>query len=106
MFDWQTEGDDWTDEPITLEPAPRPKKRPWRNLLLVLLALIAIGTLLYRQVRQQIDAAVVRTESDIQATHELVLQAADRADRDLLTTFTSGRNSEWLNQQLDVAAEG
>ncbi|MFZ0546394.1 MAG: hypothetical protein WAM60_13195 [Candidatus Promineifilaceae bacterium] len=105
-FDWQTEDDGWNERSAVDEPFVRTKKRWWPMLLLAVIIVAGIAFLIYRQVQQRIDAAVARTENDIRRTHELVLQAADRSDRDLLNNLISSRDETWLNKELDVAEEG
>ena len=105
-FNWQTEEDRWDETPVAQEKAEQTKRRWWPQALVALLILIAVGILLYRQVRRQLDAAVARTEADVRRTHELVLQAADHSDRDLLNTMLSARDESWLYQQLEIAEEG
>lgn len=105
-FNWQTEDEKWGEEPILTDERERPKRRWWPRALIALLIVIGLGVLAYRQVRQQLDAAVARTEADVRRTHELVLQAADRNDRDLLTSMVSGRDQAWLNDLLELTEEG
>jgi hypothetical protein len=105
-FNWKTEEERWDDAPVFHEEVEQPRKRWWPQALVVLLIVAAVGILLYWQVRRQLDAAVARTENDVHRVHELVLQAADNSDRDLLNNMMSARNEAWLYQQLELAGEG
>ncbi len=105
-FQWQTEDDGWEEKPAQQAKVERPKKRPWFRISLALLIVVIIGAVIYRQVQQQLEAAVTQAEIEVRRTHELVLQAADGADRDLLNNLVSGRDNDWLHQTLEVAGEG
>lgn len=105
-FDWQTEDDRWDEAPVSPEQVEQKKRRWWPQALVTVLIVAALGILLYQQVQRQLDAAVARTENDVRRVHELVLQAADRSDRDLLNSMISARSESWLHQQLELAGQG
>jgi hypothetical protein len=105
-FKWHTEENDWDHETVSVEKSERPPKRIWLRIAIGLIIVAIIGTVIYSQVQKQIEAAVQRAEDDVRQTHDLVLQAADQSDRDLLNNLVSSRNSEWLNQQLAVTEAG
>jgi hypothetical protein len=44
-FQWQTEDENWPDEPAHSERPKRPKKRPWLPAILALLIVAANGAL-------------------------------------------------------------
>lgn len=105
-FNWQTDEEDWGREAAVEERGERPNRRWWPAAVVIVLVVGVIGFLVYRQVQRQIAEAVALAESDIRRTHELVLQAAERRDRDLLQTMISSRDNDWKEQQLDLAEEG
>lgn len=97
-FHWQTE--DETEWPEQSVEEKRPKKRPsWQFPLLMLIMLtLTIGGL-YSILDRRAEAAEEALKEDVRRTHELVLDAADKGDVELFTTFLSGANARWLELQ-------
>lgn len=106
-FEWQTEEDDglWDEMASTPEPERPSSRRGWWALLAVAALAIVAGTLVYRQIRQQADAAVAAIEVDVVSTHNLVLTAVEQGDVDLLRALLSGRDMRWVAAQ-EAAVDG
>ncbi|MCP5094773.1 MAG: hypothetical protein GY943_04395, partial [Chloroflexi bacterium] len=101
-FDWQTEDDVNWDEPERPSPSspPRPRRWPWVVVVLLLLGTAVYG--LYRELSQRVDVATAAVEADLLASYDVVQQAIRQQDMDLLSTFMSGRDPDWV-QLVDQA---
>ena len=106
-FEWQTEDVEQWPEPAAV--APEPERRPrWRWLtLLVTVCLVAVaGWVVYRQVAQRVAAASAATKMDVLSVHNLVRQAAQQQDVELLATILSGRDRRWTAVQKTLVEDG
>lgn len=106
-FQWQTEEDEraWQDQPP--EPAKAaPIQRPWRILLLLFVALLLTGLLLYWRLNQRAEAAAAAVQTDVLAAHNLMRQAAAQRDADLFRTLLSGRDPAWTEAQVGLVEAG
>jgi hypothetical protein len=109
-FDWRAEDDrDWQDNPTPPGGPDGGRRTSKRRLLLgalTLLAVLTVGLLGYRGLRRYVTNATGSVEEDIQATHELVQLAAQRADAEILAAHLSSRDPAWTETQLSLAEEG
>ncbi len=105
-FDWQTEEDDWNDDPIEIEATN--KRIGLRFLMLFgLIALtIGVGTFIYLQLQTTVDEAVINTEEEVIASKLLLFNAAENNDFSFLLSFLSGSNEEWSVVYQKLALEG
>ncbi len=108
-FDWHTEDEiEWEGlaEPAA-DTAVSPKRR-WRAWLLVGVLLVAVTAVLLaaRQLNQRVEAASSAVELDVQASHRVLQEAAQKRDGELFATFLSGRDPEWGNAQVSLVNQG
>lgn len=107
-FDWQTEEEGgwedpaWQEKPV-LARSPRPR---WWTLVVVLVLLVAVGVVVYRQVNRRIDETTTAVESDIFAAQNVLSRAAAGQDADLGRAVLSGRELGWSQTQTSLIAEG
>ncbi|MCB8944202.1 MAG: hypothetical protein H6658_10650 [Ardenticatenaceae bacterium] len=109
QFDWRTDDEVWTDEPVQEEAVVGtavPRRMSWFYALALLLLLALIGRIAYHQMGVRVEAAQKAIEEDILLTHDLVRQANERRDVELLFSLLSGRDRNWTELQLELAAEG
>ena len=106
-FEWQTEEVEQWPEAVAVAHVPvRPSRGRWLVALLIIpLAMIA-GWIVYRQVEQQIAKATAATEMDVFSAHNLVRQAAQQRDVELLATVLSGRDRRWTAVQKALVQAG
>ena len=107
-FDWRTDDEVWTDEPL-IEPEIETavSRRPsWIIAGIIVILLVGAGTLMYRYADNQIEAAQIAVESEILLTHELLRQANLEQDVELFRSFLSGRDSTWTELQLEQVTSG
>lgn len=97
-FDWQTEDDEWQEEPTTPETAVA---RTWngRPLFFILLLLAATVGVVYRQVSHQISQTVESSKQDVLASYQLWQTAVSSRDEELFYTLLSGRDAAWTETQ-------
>jgi hypothetical protein len=107
-FEWQTgEESEWLDtEQENLPQTAVSYTRFWPVLLLSLIGLGIVGTLLFRQAKEQVAAATADVETDILTTHRLIQTAVSNNDAELFHSQLSARNSEWIDIQDALIAEG
>ena len=106
-FNWQTEETGWDDLPPVAEPQVKARRRRWPWVAGLILALfIAAALLLYRQLNQRVAVAMEQAEADLLASHEIVDNAARTGDRELFTSFVSGRDPQWAVAQERAIREG
>lgn len=107
-FDWHSEEDNSWEEPIYVSPessGSRKKRRRW-YLLIAAVIVLAVGFVAWRQLREYVDDTAEVTEQNVLASHELVTTAVSAADRELLVSLLSGRDSDWTAAQLSLLEEG
>lgn len=108
-FDWHVADEELSPlppEPDEERPSGRPGRRP--RLVPLLTLLLAAGTisLLIYQARQRTQAAETAVIAAVLADHRLLLQAAERQDRELASNLLSGRDRAWAAQQRARVASG
>ncbi|HID53269.1 MAG TPA: hypothetical protein EYP41_14705 [Anaerolineae bacterium] len=108
-FDWHTEDEiEWEGlaEPAA-DTAVSPQHR-WRVWLLAGVLLVAGTAVLFvaRQLNQRVEAASSAVELDVQASHRVLQEAAQKRDGELFATFLSGRDPEWGNAQVLLVNQG
>ena len=101
MFDWTTEEDEavWEEVASRPEPPPEPKKRPYWTLAIIGTLLLVAAAVVYWQVQNRVEAAMVDVRSDLLSTHNLVNRAVEMQDVDLLAPLLSGRDMIWTRNQ-------
>lgn len=95
-FEWQTEEEvGWDDEQASQTPAPV-SQRPFRRILAIFLLLLAAGaaTAVWA-VTQRVEEAAQSVEADVLASFNVIRSAAVSGDREIVTSFLSGRNRAW-----------
>ena len=105
-FEWQQEDEDWHES--LSQPAPEPLK-PKRRLYIVavfVMALLAAGLVLYRQVNEQLRQTETAVQTDILASHNLVQTAAATGDFELFLSVLSGRLPSWTDAQREALSAG
>lgn len=101
QFNWQKDAEDNWEETVvyTPGPKPRPPRRRWWLIPIILLALGVAGWLVYRQASQRVAQATTAVTNDVLSSHSLLLQAAYKKDTDLFVALLSGRNAQWTAAQ-------
>lgn len=97
-FDWKTEEEiDWDAfEKEPASPALRPeRRRSWWLLGGLLLVVIVAAAGVAWRVSQQVTETTQRAEADVLASFNVVREAAVSGDREVVTTFLSGRDGAW-----------
>lgn len=105
-FDWQSlEDEKWPPEPNAPQE-PRPQRRwPWLALV-GLLTIVAAGWFLYRQVNEQVTAAETAVQTDLLASHNLMLEASNSGDAALFLAILSGSQPYWVDIQEQLVVDG
>ena len=101
-FEWQTEEEArWQDLPARRE---EPKRNGRSGLFWVIVAvtLAIAGWVVYRQVDQRVAEATAHVEADVLSAHNVVWQAAQQQDVELLETVLSGRDRRWTETQKSL----
>ena len=106
-FEWQTEEiAEWPEAAaVASEPKP-PSPFRWFRALAVVLLIAAVGWVVYRQVDQRVAEAAAHVEADVLSAHNVVWQAAQQQDVELLETVLSGRDPRWTEAQKTLVEDG
>ena len=100
-FDWQTD-ESW-GETVTEQAPEQTSNRWWRRWWWLILGSVLITSLggwwVWSRLTAQVDDAVTDEESQLVSSVELVRQAAQRDDSELLVTTLSGRDPTWAELQ-------
>ena len=105
-FEWQTEEEgDW-QETVEAGDGDRPRRRLQPVAFLALLVLAAAVLALYQALESRVEEATTGVEDEVLASHEVVWRAAEQRDRELLTTFLSGRDRAWASAQEQLVEAG
>lgn len=105
-FDWQQEDHKWDEPSPTPLPNSEKHKRPFIFSLIIILALVLAGWVVYRQVNEEVASATTAVQTDILATHNLVQTAVFNRDDELLKTLLSSRLDEWTAAQEAALTAG
>ncbi len=89
----------WADEAD--QKKIKRKRPPFLFPILILLAVGLAGGGIYSLVNRQLEGVGEEIKADVRRTHQLVINAADAGDVELFTTFLSGRDARWLEQQRE-----
>lgn len=105
FLDWRADDDAGWEEmgPAPAGTPPRPKRHLWLTLLCLL---VAAGFLTMRHLQQQVTIATHNAESDLLATHNLLLQAILEQDQDLFLPSLSQKDIEWWRAEQELFAKG
>lgn len=105
-FEWQTEEEgDW-GETVRSGDSEQPRRRLLPLVILALLVLAAGALAVYRTLERRVEDAASGMEEQVLASHEVVRYAAEQRDRELLTSFLSGRDGEWARAQEQLVQAG
>ncbi|MDJ0753939.1 MAG: hypothetical protein QNJ45_10500 [Ardenticatenaceae bacterium] len=109
QFNWGTDDDEavWDDASQSEERETRRKAQRIRLLMLLaaVLLLTAAGLGGYRLANQRIETATTETEQAVVASHQLVQQASQENDAELLSNLISGRDPQWVRAQQRLSRE-
>ena len=107
-FEWQTEEDgDWKVQEAAAAGLEEPAGgRRWLLLIGALVLMVAAGVLVWREARQQVDAAEARIMEAVLASDDVARGAAVEGDRELLQSVLSARNRGWLQTQYELLEQG
>ena len=104
MYDWRTDEDEeWTGQ--SSKEMHKPPSRRWLLVVIPVVALL-LGGGIYWQINQRIQETTARLTADVLSSHELVQQAIDNQDVELLTSLLSGREPDWTEAQRELVREG
>ncbi|MEZ4643405.1 MAG: hypothetical protein R3E31_11850 [Chloroflexota bacterium] len=105
-FEWRSEEDDGWEEIVERpKTAVAPNRRRYWVILTLLVAAVAGGIVLARQINRQLAATTAAIEIDVLATHNLLRDAAYRQDVELFITGLSGRDPAWVDAQQRLVQE-
>ncbi|MCI0729049.1 MAG: hypothetical protein L0332_20350, partial [Chloroflexi bacterium] len=104
-FRWVTEESEWAEEPAGEERLVRARPR-WLTWLLLVVVAAAAGGLVYALFAWQMRRAVAAAEADVRQIHELLLNAVERQDVELFSTYLSGRDPQWADVLRERARRG
>jgi hypothetical protein len=105
-FDWQTDEEERWQEIVTIKPAPKPPRRYWRTILVIVFALAVAGAAVYRQVNLRVAATTAAMRQDVLSSYNLVRYAVAHQDEELFASLLSGRDLDWTEIQHGLFAEG
>lgn len=105
-FDWQTEEEgDW-EETAYAGDEEGTRRRLLPVVLIALFLVAASAFAVYRTLDRRVEEATSGVEEAVLASHEVVRHAAEQRDRELLTTFLSGRDRAWAAEQEQLVEAG
>lgn len=105
-FEWQTEAEGeahWSPEART--PSAGRAIGPWVWLPVLAILAIVAAVLVRRELRQQVLAVEAEKKAEIRAAHLLAEDAAARGDHELFRGLLSGRDSLWVDAQMQRLEE-
>lgn len=109
-FDWQTQEEINWDEPPPLpeEPrAPRPRRRLWPYVLLMVVVGAATAVFItIRELNQRVEDAEAEARLAVISSYNVIQQAAADQDSELFVGFLSGKDAHWSAAQEEVVREG
>lgn len=100
-FEWRTEEENAWDGPGPVRSSAK-KRRRWLLPLVMFLALIVVGAVIYWQVQERVSAAEAAISDDILSSFHLIRQADQEGDLELFRNLISGSEIGWAvaNQEL------
>ncbi len=100
-FDWRSENDLLFDEEVDNRQRRSGRKfSKWWLLSLAFLSVIIVAWVLVRQVKQVVVETASLTENEVVQSLRLLLEAQESGDLELFSSFISGRDSLWAENQL------
>ncbi|MCA9927979.1 MAG: hypothetical protein KC419_05865 [Anaerolineales bacterium] len=108
-FEWQTEEEvDWDvpEESLPTPRPPRPQRRWFRALLVLAIIVVVSGMVAYRELFRRVEVGTENVEADVLASYAVVQTAIREQDNDLLATFMSGADFEWVQALDEMVANG
>lgn len=103
-FEWETdEGAGFEEPPDAPEPT-RPRRWPYLLIVLLAIALIALGA--WRHVQERAASALRSLEEDVRSSQRLLWRATAQQDEELLAPLLSGSEPAWATAQRDLFSAG
>ncbi len=105
-FEWQQEDGVW-DEPKQPQFPPEPSKSKRIVFLgvIIILALVVAGIVIYWQVTERLEQAEMTVQTNILASHNLLQTAVATTDSELLLSVLSGKIPSWTDAQQQALNE-
>ncbi len=107
-LDWQKDEDEWQENVpanISTNTAVSQRRLRWAVWGITIILLALAGWFVHQQTNKRIAAAAAQTESQLLASHKLVIQAVGNQDRELLVMQLSGRDDGWTDAQILLGEE-
>ncbi len=104
-FNWQAEDDHRWDEYSDPREPKKPRRRAGIKIVLAIVAILVVitgGVLLVRQLRDYVAKTETSVETDILTSQDLVLQAVNTIDPEVLVSVLSGREEEWTSAIISL----
>ena len=83
-----------------------PSKRWWLRVILTIMIIAIATATAYQVLQNKVDVVNQTARDEVLASHQVITDAATKADSDLIVGFLSGRDPAWVNNVREKTSQG